>query len=71
MEVPAASAQRADRPGSSHELINLLYGRAFGRLPTPAERETALDLVSQPPRKEGVEDLLWAMLSSKEFQFNH
>ena len=57
-----------DRPGTSHDLINLLYDRAFGRLPTAAEREIAMNLVSQPPRKEGVEDLLWAMAMQPEFQ---
>ena len=57
-----------DGPGSSHELVNLLYHRAFGRLPTPAEREIAMNLVSQPPRKEGIEDLLWAMTMQPEFQ---
>jgi hypothetical protein len=57
-----------DRPGSSHDLVNLLYKRAFGRLPTPTERELAMNLVSEPPRKEGVEDLLWAMTMQPEFQ---
>jgi Protein of unknown function (DUF1549)/Protein of unknown function (DUF1553)/Planctomycete cytochrome C len=57
-----------DGPGSSHELVNLLYHRAFGRLPTPAERDIAMNLVSQPPRKEGIEDLLWAMTMQPEFQ---
>jgi hypothetical protein len=57
-----------DGPGSAHDLVNLLYHRAFGRLPTPAERDLAMTLVSQPPRKEGIEDLLWAMTMQPEFQ---
>jgi hypothetical protein len=28
----------------------------------------AMDLVSQPPRREGVEDLLWTMAMLPEFQ---
>ena len=58
----------ADQPVSSQYLVNLLYQRAFGRLPNPAEREMAMGLVSQPSRKDGVEDLLWAMAMLPEFQ---
>jgi hypothetical protein len=63
-----AAFRFVDRPDTSHDLVNLLYERAFGRRPTPAEREIALGLVSQPPRREGVEDLLWAMTMQPEFQ---
>jgi hypothetical protein len=57
-----------DEPRSSQELVNLLYERAFGRLPTANENELAVSLVSQPPRREGVEDLLWSMAMLPEFQ---
>jgi hypothetical protein len=57
-----------DEPRSSQQLINLVYTRALGRLPTQAEREMALRLLGQPTRKEGVEDLLWAMAMLPEFQ---
>jgi hypothetical protein len=63
-----AAFRFTDQPDSSQTLVNLLYERAFGRLPTATERETALELVSQPPRREGVEDLLWAMAMQPEFQ---
>ena len=49
-------------------LIDALYERALGRLPTPAERQTALELIGSPVRKEGVEDLLWVLVMLPEFQ---
>jgi hypothetical protein len=49
-------------------LINSLYEHALGRQSTPAERQTALAMIGSPLRKEGVEDLLWALLMLPEFQ---
>ncbi|HZR17664.1 MAG TPA: DUF1549 domain-containing protein [Verrucomicrobiae bacterium] len=63
-----AAFRFVDQPLTSQQLVNLLYHRAFGRQPTGAEKELALELVSQPPRKDGVEDLLWAMTMLPEFQ---
>lgn len=57
-----------DQPFTSAQLVNMLYGRAFGRLPSAPEKELALNLVSRPSRKEGIEDLLWAMTMLPEFQ---
>lgn len=53
---------------SPAELVAALYEHALGRLPTPPERRTALALVGSPVRKEGVEDLLWALTMLPEFQ---
>jgi mono/diheme cytochrome c family protein len=63
-----AAFRFVDHPLTGQQLVNLLYHRAFGRLPTANENELALDLVRQPPRKEGVEDLLWAVTMLPEFQ---
>jgi hypothetical protein len=63
-----AAFRFVDEPFTGEQLVNLLYHRAFGRLPTKSENELALELVSQPPRREGVEDLLWAMTMLPEFQ---
>jgi hypothetical protein len=57
-----------DEPRSTQQLVNLLYKRAFGRRPTGKENEIAVSLVSQPPRREGIEDLLWSMTMLPEFQ---
>jgi len=63
-----AAFRFVDQPFTSRQLVNLLYHRAFGRLPTTEEKQLALDLVNDPPRKEGVQDLLWAMTMLPEFQ---
>ncbi len=54
--------------GTAEALIDRLYGAAFGRRSSPQERDLALQLVGQPPQREGVEDLLWAMAMVPEFQ---
>jgi mono/diheme cytochrome c family protein len=63
-----AAFRFTDTPSSGEQLVRLLYGRAFGRLPTAPERAIALELVGQPAQREGVEDLLWAMTMQPEFQ---
>jgi uncharacterized protein DUF1549/uncharacterized protein DUF1553/cytochrome c len=49
-------------------LIDDLYLKALGRKPTAAEQKLAEQLVGNPVQKEGVEDLLWAMIMLPEFQ---
>jgi hypothetical protein len=49
-------------------LVAALYEQALGRPPTPAERRLALDLLGNPARRDGVEDLLWALVMLPEFQ---
>ena len=49
-----------------------LYLAAFARQPTAQERQTALGYLSrQPDLRRGLEDILWALLNSREFMFNH
>ena len=44
----------------------------FGRLPTSAEREAVSKaLGAGDPREDVYHDLMWALLNSKEFAFNH
>ena len=50
------------------QIVNGIYRQALGRPPTAAERQMALGLVGSPVRKEGVEDLLWAVVMLPEFQ---
>lgn len=45
-----------------------LWQRALGREPTRQELEVALELLGQPVRQEGVEDLFWSLLMLPEFQ---
>jgi len=65
---------------SDYDAVNRLYVRALGRYPSIAEAERAVDNIPQnlsdpvaldAARAEAFEDLAWALMSSKEFLFNH
>jgi len=53
---------------SNRELVVTLYDRALSRKPTNEELRLAEEMVGTPVKKEGVEDLLWAMTMLPEFQ---
>ncbi|MBC7527944.1 MAG: DUF1549 domain-containing protein [Chthonomonadaceae bacterium] len=53
-------------------LLDDLYLNSLARFPTETERKQATDyLKAAPSPKEGYEDLMWVLLNSKEFLFNH
>lgn len=54
------------------ELVEELYLRTVSRPPTAAELQDAVALIeTATARQPAVEDLLWTLLNSKEFLFNH
>ena len=54
------------------QLTEQLYLTTLGRKPTPAEREAVIRQRSAAdPREAFFADLLWALLNTKEFAFNH
>lgn len=54
----------------NRELITELYLRTLNRFPTEEELATAeAYLAKSPKRREGSEDLLWALISSRAFLF--
>ncbi|MDA1014588.1 MAG: DUF1553 domain-containing protein [Planctomycetota bacterium] len=54
------------------EVIDELYLSAFARRPTDKERETTVKYVeSQENKRQALEDVLWTIVNSKEFLFNH
>jgi hypothetical protein len=54
------------------EVVTELYLRTLSRPPAEAELADAVALVDQAAGKQpAVEDLLWTLLNSKEFVFNH
>jgi hypothetical protein len=55
-------------PQDGAHLADILHERALGRPASPAERTLAEELVGSPARREGVEDLLWAVAMLPEFQ---
>jgi hypothetical protein len=68
---------------SDSRTLDQVYLSAFSRYPTPAEKSMLLaDLEKtrltagtqeaiREARRQGLEDMLWALLTSKEFLFNH
>lgn len=56
----------------SQELADRLHAQLFSRKPTETERKLAVEMMGgEKPSADGVEDLLWAMLMSPEFQYIH
>jgi hypothetical protein len=54
------------------EIIEELYLVTVSRPPSEDEKRSMLDLIGKAPNpRVGVEDLLWALLNSREFLFNH
>lgn len=56
---------------TSAALADRLYTHLLARAPSPAERRVALQMLGTKPSAAGVEDLLWALLMSPEFQYIH
>jgi hypothetical protein len=67
---------------SDGRMIEQVYLSAFGRFPSETEKQRAVELLKASrlekgtpeamlqSRRQGAEDLMWALLTSKEFLFN-
>ncbi len=65
-----AKLMSAKKPGK--EAIEDLYLASLSRYPTPAELKRTLAHVEEADNKQqALEDILWALVNSKEFSFNH
>jgi hypothetical protein len=61
-----------DHSETDEDVVKNLYLRTFNREPTPLEVSRAAPLIKQAKdRREGAQDLLWALVTSREFFFNH
>ena len=57
---------------STYQVIEELYLAAFSRYPSPSEVFTTAGYIDRDPdRRKGIEDVLWSLLNSREFLFNH
>ncbi len=57
---------------SDREIIEKLYLLSLARFPTAGEEAELLKMISEySSRRQALEDLLWALLSSREFSNNH
>ncbi len=61
----------ARQKGPLSEAVTGLYRVALGRRPTTAELAAVLPALEGVPREEALRDVAWALLNSKEFNFNH
>ena len=53
-------------------MIDAVYLSAFARRPTDQERDTTAGYVeAQENKQQAMEDVLWTIINSKEFLFNH
>lgn len=65
-------ARLASNKRSHAENVREMFLRVFGRLPRPREHVVATGfLESQMDRKEAYGNLLWSLLATNEFLFNH
>jgi len=62
------AAEMAGKTNNSRDLIASVYEQGLGRKPVRAELQLAEGTVGKKPSREGVEDLLWAMVMLPEFQ---
>ncbi len=56
------------------QLVDEIYLTCLGRFPSNEERHTASSYLHQPPptdRRGAMEDLVWSLMNSLEFIFNH
>ena len=61
--------QHGERVGEKH--VEALFLAALARQPTKAETRTILDLVQESGGTAGLEDAVWVLLNSAEFNTNH
>ena len=68
----ALPSAEAPAPFDAGAVVREAYLRALGRRPTGAEADRALDYVKAAPNEaQGMRDLVWALLNTKEFVTNH
>jgi hypothetical protein len=63
----------ADSDRKPAEIVDELYLAALSRFPTAKERELVLQVFAEAgaDRRAAIEDVLWVLLNSKEFLYNH
>ena len=56
---------------STDDLIDELYLSTLSRMPTSVQRDLTQQAFTELDRRAAIEDVLWALMNSKEFVFNH
>ena len=71
---PVRDARNPNAAKAAKAILEEAYLRSFSRPPTPEEERRLVAVLERAPvdqREKVVEDLYWALLTSKEFLFNH
>ena len=73
LSQPGGRLERClNRGATNDEIIEELYLASFCRFPTPDERQGLLGLIAgYESRVAACEDLIWALVSAREFASNH
>ena len=77
LRAPGGAVERLLKEGlTDAQLLDRVFMLAYGRKPAEKERERVLEVLKRypaegPARREAVEDVFSALLTSKEFLFNH
>ena len=67
-----AAKLAADTHRSDEEKVKELYLVALSRQPRPNELKATIDYLGRKEnRREAFEDVVWSVVNSKEFLFNH
>lgn len=67
-----AARMAAETSAGDDAQIDELYQLAFARLPSESERQAVREhLQSKADRRAAMEDVVWSLINSKEFLFNH
>jgi hypothetical protein len=62
----------ARKPVDFDRVVEDVFLRTVGRFPTPAEiAQAKTDIAAATTPVDGVRELLWAMLNTREFMVNH
>ena len=70
--IEIEEAEEDKKPLDKRKLIDETWLRTVGRTANEQEQSRALKhLAESPSLAEGVSDLLWALLNTKEFLLNH
>ena len=56
---------------SDAEIVEELYLVTFSRYPTTGERDQLVQMIGQRERREAIESLAWALISSRQFDHIH
>jgi hypothetical protein len=74
LSAPGGRAERLDKdPRPDAAKIDELFWTALGRSPSESEKAAALGHLTKhaTARKTAYEDIVWALINAKEFQFIH